>query len=312
MKHRDHIVIGLALLIIVLTFIMAPPVNFPQKSILSIEEGLTLDETAKFLGDESIIRHPALFKLTVKILSGDKGVKAGDYFFEEPISTVTAAHRIISASYGLDPIRITIPEGVSNITVAQLLHTKLPSFDENYFLEAAGEYEGYLFPETYFFLPNSGTHLILAKMRQTFDEKTADLSEQIEQSDHTLEEIVIMASLLEAEARRSDTREKIAGILWKRLDIGMALQVDAVFPYIMGKNSFELTLDDLKFDSPYNTYLYPGLPIGPINNPSLSSISAALNPQESEYLFYLSDLSGNMHYAVTFDGHKVNKARYLR
>ena len=92
----------------------------------------------------------------------------------------------------------------------------------------------------------------------------------------------------------------------------MALQVDAVFPYIIGKNTYELSLEDLQVDSPYNTYKYRGLPPGAISNPGMISIRSALNPTESPYLFYLSDRDGVMHYAETFEGHKVNKQRYLR
>src|SRR3989338_1471741 len=98
----------------------------------------------------------------------------------------------------------------------------------------------------------------------------------------------------------------------ERIERGMLLQVDAVFPYIIGKNTFEVTLDDLKTDSPYNTYKYKGLPKGPISNPGMDAILAAVYPEKTDYLFYLSDLDGNMHYAADFEGHKVNKFRYLR
>lgn len=92
----------------------------------------------------------------------------------------------------------------------------------------------------------------------------------------------------------------------------MPLQVDATFLYFLGKNTFELTLEDLKYDSPYNTYRYKGLPPGPIGNPGLSSIRAAAEPVGSPYWFYLSDKLGNFHFAVTFDEHKMNKQVYLR
>ncbi len=91
----------------------------------------------------------------------------------------------------------------------------------------------------------------------------------------------------------------------------MPLQVDAVFPYINGKNTYTLTLKDLKIDSPYNTYKYKGLPVGPISNPGLDSIVAAMNPEGSENLYYLSDRAGNMYYAEDFDAHRKNKRLYL-
>ena len=91
----------------------------------------------------------------------------------------------------------------------------------------------------------------------------------------------------------------------------MPLQVDAVFPYIMGKNTFELTREDLQFDSPYNTYKYKGLPPGPINNPGIDAILAAATPVKTKYVYFLSDKSGNFHYAVTYEQHLANKKKYL-
>ena len=121
-----------------------------------------------------------------------------------------------------------------------------------------------------------------------------------------------MASLIEEETRTQEERPTVAGILWKRLDIDMPLQVDATFSYINGKNTFELTLDDIADDtSPYNTYAHKGLPPGPISNPGLDSIVAALYPKENPYLYYLADLSGTTHYSRTFDEHKEKKFRYL-
>ena len=104
----------------------------------------------------------------------------------------------------------------------------------------------------------------------------------------------------------------ISGILWKRIGMNMPLQVDAPFLYILGKTSAELTLADLKKDSPYNTYVNRGLPIGPIGNPGFSALRAAVFPASSPYLYYLSDNEGIMHYAKTFEEHKANKEKYLR
>ena len=120
-----------------------------------------------------------------------------------------------------------------------------------------------------------------------------------------------MASLLEEEAATLEDRQIIAGILWRRMAAGMPLQVDAVFPYIIGKNSFELTTNDLKTDSPYNTYTNRGLPPGPITNPGLDSILAAVTPQKTSYVYYLSDHDGNFHYSTTYEQHLQAKAKYL-
>jgi UPF0755 protein len=117
---------------------------------------------------------------------------------------------------------------------------------------------------------------------------------------------------MEEEARTFATWQTIAGILWKRLDEGMPLQVDAVFPYIFGDRPYDLTNGDLLTDSLYNTYKYAGLPPGPITNPGVVAIRAAVTPIETPYWFYLSDADGNMHYAVTHDEHLQNREKYLR
>ena len=121
-----------------------------------------------------------------------------------------------------------------------------------------------------------------------------------------------MASIIEKEARTMETRQIIAGILWKRLELGMPLQVDVSFKYINGKTTKNLTLADLKIDSPYNSYLYKGLPPTPISNPGLDAIKAAISPTKTDYLYFLSDRKGLMHYAKTYQQHLQNKELYLR
>ena len=124
-------------------------------------------------------------------------------------------------------------------------------------------------------------------------------------------DIVAMASILEKEVKSSEDRRIVSGILWKRIKIGMALQVDATLDYERNKTSAELTAEDLKEDSPYNTYTRTGLPPSPINNPGLDAIKAALEPKASLYLYFLTDSDNNVHYAKDFEEHKRNKEKYL-
>ncbi|MBI2023696.1 endolytic transglycosylase MltG [Candidatus Giovannonibacteria bacterium] len=209
-------------------------------------------------------------------------------------------------------IKITIYEGVSTRDMAGIF-ANAGLFGKDDFIKAAAPYEGYLFPDTYRFYRSSTPTDVVLKMKKNFEEKiTAEMKAEIEQRGHTLEEVVIMASILEKEVAKDADRKIVSGILWKRLEIGMGLQVDATLDYILNKTSSELTQDDLKIDSPYNTYLYRGLPKGPISSPGLGSIDAAINPTVTNYLFYLSDPEGNMHYAVDFEGHKLNKIKFIK
>lgn len=202
-------------------------------------------------------------------------------------------------------------EGLTVIDIAELLEKKFFEFDSGRFIELATSSEGYLFPDTYSFLPNIKEDQVFEELRDAFDKKISSIQEEVDDSEHTLEDIVIMASIIEKEAWKEKDRRLISGVLWNRIDIGMPLQVDATFLYINGKNTYNLTYDDLAIDSPYNTYKYKGLPITPICNPSLSSLKAAVSPDESEYLFYMADRVGNTYYAFNFEGHKQNRRLHL-
>lgn len=303
---------GLALFFVVYFGVLLAPGDFARGTIATVENGMTLREVADALEKENVIRSPLLFKGAVVLMNGNGTVLSGDYFFNSRPTFLSVAWRVARGVFGLAPVKVTIPEGANVFEVAWLAAKKLDKFDAKEFIRIAQKDEGYLFPDTYHFLPNAEAAEVYRTMRDNFDKKIKPLETAIKDSGKSMHDIITMASLLEEEARASDTRRLIAGILWKRLDMGMALQVDATFVYINGKNTFELTLADLADDSsPYNTYAHKGLPPGPISNPGLDSIVAALYPKENPYLFYLADLSGVTHYSRTFDEHKEKKFRYL-
>ena len=301
----------IALSFLYFSFIFSPN-DFPVGSIIRIEEGMTLNQVADYLEEKKVIKSPIFFSKLAQLIMSDREVLAGDYFFEERCSTVKVLWRVTSGIYGITPVKIMFVEGLNIYDMAELLSDKFPRFDKEEFIEIAQEEEGFLFPDTYYFLPSVTPQAVVATMKDNFHKKIEKISEQINDfNQKSLDEVVIMASILEKEARTLESKRMIAGILWKRIKINMPLQVDAVFPYIIGKNTYQLSLADLKVDSPYNTYTNKGLPIGPIANPSLWSLLAAVTPIESNYLFYLSDRSGGMHYAVDFEQHKSNKRLYL-
>ncbi|MBU1029480.1 endolytic transglycosylase MltG, partial [Patescibacteria group bacterium] len=154
---------------------------------------------------------------------------------------------------------------------------------------------------------------IVNKLLGNFDQKlTADVESVIAASDHSLYEIVIMASILEREVRGEEDRRLVADLFWRRLDIGMRLQADSTVNYVTEGKRPALTQADTQLDSPYNTYKYGGLPPGPIGNPGLVSIKAAANPQPNSYWYFLTDVDGGVHYARNLEEHNRNKAAYLR
>ncbi len=293
-------------------FLVAPPVTFPVGSLVTVPEGATAQEAGKMLEEQGVVQSGTALSMAVTILGADRGVRAGDYLFKEPKDLFSIARAITTGAFGLEPIRIRIPEGATTKEMAKLYAAQLQRFDADRFLVEAKPQEGYLFPDTYFFLPNATEDIVLNAMRQTFDTKIASLAGEIETYGRPLSDVVTMASILEKEARTMQDRRMIAGVLWRRIKIGMPLQVDAAFLYSLGRTTFSLTNADLQNkDDPYNTYTHKGLPPGPIGSPSLPALEAAVTPIDKGYLFYLAGHDHVTHYSKTYEEHLRLKALYL-
>ncbi len=293
-------------------FFLAPPADFPAGKKITVESGASLGQVSLLLKEEQFIRSRLMFEFCLITISGDRNVVAGNYLFKQPLGACGVASRIARGISGVPATKVTIPEGMSNARMAEVLAKALSKFDAKIFIADTQTLEGYLFPETYFFSPTAKADDVKKSMSVQFEKKIEPLKSAIEKSGHPLKEIIIMASILEKEAQTPEDQALVSGILWKRIKIGMPLQVDAPFYYLLGKESSELTLSDLAMKSGYNTYKNKGLPVGPIGNPGLSAIRAAITPVPSPYLYYLSDKDNVMHYAKTFEEHKVNKTKYLR
>jgi UPF0755 protein len=232
--------------------------------------------------------------------------------YPEPLNVWQVAERLTLASSAENLAAVTLPEGFTIEEFAELASTSLVDFDKELFIELGKGKEGYFFPDTYY-LPNDFTAEELVELlSETYVQKTADLSEKIEAHSLTESEIIILASIIEREANTEESMRTVSGILQNRLEIGMALQADATMEYVLNRPLHQLEAGDLEIDSPYNTYLYRGLPPTPIGNPGLMAINAVLNPIESDFFYYLTDEDGNFYYAETFDEHRDNIDKYLR
>ncbi|MDP3661631.1 MAG: endolytic transglycosylase MltG [bacterium] len=311
MRVKLFFVIAFLLFAFVQAFYNRPPLNFPKETFLTIEKGTALSALADSFEERKLVRSAFWLKAFITLRAGSRGAVAGDYFFKDRSSALRIAERLVSGEYGLEETRVVIPEGLTNKEIASILARALPKFSAREFLSLAAKKEGYLFPDTYQFLPNVSASEVIAVMENNFSKKITELEPLIQIFKKPLRDVVIMASILEKEARTTDTRRSISGILWKRLRLGIPLQVDAVFPYIFEGKAYDLTNGDLLVDSPYNTYKYKGLPSGAIANPGLDALRAAVTPIDTPYLYYLSDKNGEMHYAKTHDEHLKNRARYL-
>jgi UPF0755 protein len=291
-------------------YIHTAPKNFPSDNFVRVEKGDTLFSVSKKIRDQNYIRSARLFQAYVIFFGKERKIIAGDYYFTDPVSVINIAKRFADGNFNTSQIKITLPEGISRKEMVGILSKSLPNISFSDFMNQTKE--GYLFPDTYFFSPFATLDDIVSRLNGNFESKIKTLEKDFKNTDKTKEEIIIMASILEKEASSKDDAHIISGILWKRISIGMPMQADATFLYILGKGSSELTKSDLKVNSPYNTYTNKGLPPGPIGNPGINMILSAIYPTSSEYLYYLHGDDGKTYFAKSYDEHLKNKRRYIK
>ncbi len=321
---------------------MPPRLYSEEQIVFNIEKGQGLREISANLKKAGIIKSEVLANLFVLVRGVQGKLQAGKYI----LTTSMNIPEIINKLSTGDTVKeeITIIEGWTLRDIAWYFENKgmfaaeelfevagfpaidysktfeLPQprdfSDEFEFLREKSEkvgLEGYLFPDTYEITPEATIEDVLRKMLQNFDEKiTPELREEIERKGKTLFEVITMASILEKEVKTNEDRQITAGILWKRLRMGWPLQADATLTYLTGKGSLNLTKDDLKIDSPYNTYKYYGLPLGPICNPGLESIGAVIYYEENSYWFYLTTPEGETIFSETLEEHNIARFNYLK
>ncbi len=288
------------------------PIDSTEIIKFEIESGQTAKEIATNLEKEGIIKNEFIFYFYIFWQKEQANLKAGTYYLS-PSMTVP---EIINLFILGQAERITIPEGLRTEDIAELLDK--PNFIEISHQDFSNEFsflkeipdnislEGYLFPDTYDILPGMSCEEIIRMMLRNFENKTKNII-----TGKSLFEIITMASLIEKEVRSLEDKKIVSGILWKRIENNMPLQVDASIVYIISKRTTRISIAETRIESPYNTYLNLGLPIGPISNPGLDSIKAAINPQESDYWFYLSKPTGETVFSRNFEEHVKAKLKYL-
>jgi len=285
-----------------------PPEAFPIATDIEVSEGTTLHGITELFEEEHLVRSSFMLYVALLHMSDAPVVQAGSYRFPEALTTRQIAEALASGQYQSPSARVTFPEGFA----AEELRSYYPaSYTPPHEDLPLREYEGYLFPDTYHITKTTSEHALVSLMRSTFDLKIEPYEEAIAASGFTLNEVITLASIVEREAKDAESKKQVSGILQNRLKNGMPLQVDATLDYLLHKTSAELTVEDLETDSPFNTYVYRGLPPTPISNPGLESIEAVLDPAETDYLYYLTAPDGTFHYARTFEEHKENKRKYL-
>jgi UPF0755 protein len=283
----SNLFLALGFLSLFVYYFLSAPFN-NKDVVIHISSNQSVGSVASDLESRGAIRDSFTLKVFVKILKKGKGIVSGDYLIKKKSPIWIVAWQIGRGHHNVEPIKITIREGLNNEEIAILLADKLSGFRKDLFLFNTNDKQGYLFPDTYFFFPMDEYDEIIEKLSNNFKNKTKDISNLIK--DKKWSDIIIMASILEGEAKGDEDAGIISGILWKRILVGMPLQVDV----------------------DKNTYAKKGLPSKPLNNPGISTIKASMNPIASQYLYYLHDKNGKVHYASTFEDHKKNINNYLK
>ena len=277
---------------------------------LSIPKDNTTKYIALLLKKDSFILDPVGFSLIVRLKGDEKALKSGEYNLKN-IHTVFDIIDTLKKGVLPEEIKVTIPEGFTVKDIAKRLYEKGVIKDKNLFIKDAKPYEGYLFPDTYMFINNMKDADIINKMKTRFKEVLPkDIEEKVKEKGLTLREVVILASIVEKEARFDQDRPLVASVFLNRLKIGMKLEADSTIVYLLPEHKQELSEKDMEIDSPYNTYKYKGLPPGPICNPGLKSILAVLNAPHTDYYYFITTPEGKGVFEETLQEHNRDIAKY--
>lgn len=295
---------------------------------VTIPEGASGDQIAQVLAENDVIPDPQDYYAAVRELNADMSLKPGDYAFTTLQDPLEVVQQLVDGP-NIQGVTLTIQEGLTveqtaarveevyGIASADFLaQAKASNYASDYpFLEGAynDSLEGYLYPKTYSFGSETPTvDEIIRAMLDQFETETASLNLSDGANGLTSQEIVSMASLIERETAVESERPTVASVIYNRLEEGMPLQIDAAIVYARGGGSQTVTYDDLEIDSPYNVYQNTGLTPGPICSPSVSSIEAALNPDDKSYLYYVLSAAGDGTHAFseTYDEFLQNQQAY--
>jgi len=336
MRRLYILIIGLIILISLATLYLNVRLhgrasNSQVEQSFIIKEGEGVNPISTRLEKSGLISYHLWFEIYIWSKHKESNIVTGTYSLR-PNMTIPEIIDIITSGKGKkEDQSVTIIEGWDDNQIGEYLAGKGVSSKEGFLEEASllekyrpyfgylqdlpkdRTLEGYLFPDTYNVIKGKTTsEQLVYRMLDNFDQKLTDsMKEDIQKSKHSLDEIVIMASIIEREVQKESDRKIVSGIFWKRIKQKQPLESCATISYILGVNKKQYTFEDTRVDSPYNTYIKKGLPPGPIGNPGISAIMAALYPQDSDYEYFLSDpQTGETVFSRTLDEHVKNKAEH--
>ncbi len=297
--------------------------GFSGEKIITIEKGSSITRVSKILEREGIIKSSEFFRLAYKIYFRGKVINAGDFKFDKPLSIMDVLKKLIS-EYGI-LVSFTIKEGDSIFDIGKRLEDN-SIFKEKYFINFVREntyfisdlapqaksLEGYLYPDTYKFSKGIGIRKLVSMFVENFRKNFFPVwNKRPKKYSLSIHETITLASLIEKETSSPNERSLISSVFHNRLKRGMLLQCDPTFIYALkldGVWGGKIGYKEIKYNSPYNTYLYGGLPPGPIANPGIESIKAAIYPKQTKYLYFVSKNDGTHYFSKTLKEH--NRAVY--
>ncbi|MDY4475268.1 endolytic transglycosylase MltG [Mitsuokella sp.] len=291
-----------------------------QSIYVMVKPGMNANDIAAELVDLGVIDSKMRFWWLTRVHGYGSQIKTGTYAFQANMDEETVLQKLVAGDTTV--IRFTIPEGFSVREIAKRL-ADAGLVDEQEFLAQAKDFapypymkkqphvqfaaEGFLFPDTYELHGDAATpEGIMKMMAEDFEQRlTPEMRQQAAAMNLSIHDLITLASLVEKEARYDEDRPIIAQVFFKRLSLGMPLQSDTTLQYLMAAPKEDVSIEDTKIDSPYNTYQVTGLPPGPIANPGLKSIEAVLHPAATDYLYFVADRQGHNHYSTNYADHEA-------
>lgn len=303
---------------------------------VTVTKGAGVRDISAALAKQHLVRSPQAWTLYVILTGSRSDILTGTYILNHNMTGQDILHTLTAAPKNDREVTVKIPDGSTSVEIGALLEKANVISADNFLAavqtkdsrtlitDATYDFlrdkptsvglEGFLFPDTYRFFKQSTASAVMRKFLDNFNLKySSEMRTATKASGRTIFEEVTMGSILEKELKTEADRAKGADVFWKRITIGMALQSNATVLFAAGKSEDNLSIADTKFDSPYNTYINKGLPPGPINNPSLKSIRAAIYPEANPYYYFLSSpTTGTTYFAKTLEEHNANKVKYLQ
>ncbi|WP_195270710.1 endolytic transglycosylase MltG [Eubacterium sp. 1001713B170207_170306_E7] len=343
LKYKLPIVIAAVVLIVVIAVfagrsfynaMLEPAGTSTETMIVEIPDGSTIKDVGEILYDQGLIKNTMIFQSYAGRHSrGTSGMQAGNYEMNQSMSVADIVTKMLNGDVYSGAIPVLLSEGKNINEMAQILEKHNICTSAAFISETKklGEYkalypilssipddknrslEGYLFPDTYEIEPGSTASDVVKKMLDRFTEVyNQNFMQQTTEKGKTVDEIVIMASIIELETKLPEDKANAASVFYNRIAQNMPLQSDITVDYALGKKHAVLTEEQTKIDSPYNTYQNLGLPVGPICSPGKSSIDAAINPAQTNYLFFVADMdSGKLYFNETLEGHDADVQKYM-